>query len=142
MDNSGSPKPFDDVARPENIPASPSARPVIVGNQTVQSDPMMSSNQVNANTSSQPSIPVIPPRGIQVQATESTTTPTTPVQSNINIDQSIAQPQPTAEPLHKLNHETAVFSQISKPKKRIFLIFFILIVIMAAVIAGAYLISS
>jgi hypothetical protein len=35
------PRRFDDVARPGEVPASPSSKPVIVGNKTVQNDPMM-----------------------------------------------------------------------------------------------------
>lgn len=120
MDDVKAPTPrrFDDVARPGATPAAPSANPVIVGNQTLQADPMMSVAQPTPTPA--PSIPVIPPRG----ASESPTPTSEPI--------STAVDSPSVEPLHKFTHDAPMFGEMkpkASPRKKLFVVLVVLLII-------------
>lgn len=128
---------FDDVARAEDVPALPSSKPVIAGNRTVQTDPMMSQTQATQTRSS--SIPVVPPQG---QETFSNKKPT--ISNDAKPEQSSSVPSegiaPAAEPLHKLSHEEAMFGQMKPVKSRgkKILIVTLTLLIMGAIGYGAW----
>lgn len=144
-------KNFDDVTRPGNIPAAPSSNPVIVGNQTIQTDPMMAAPRPYP---AQPSIPVQPPMSTRdtpvlpandnevLQSDPISQEPSTPIASSlgeISLSEETTQP-PSIESVHKITHDKAFYGQMKPPKSKFkkFLIFIFIVVIMAGISYGAW----
>lgn len=153
MDDVKPPKPrnFDDVTRPGSIPAAPSSNPVIVGNQTVQADPMMATTQPQP---SQPSISVQPPMSTReapiVPAAEAVASTMSAADGGpsqfvatslgeVSLAEETEQPQ-SIESIHKISHENAFFGQMKPPKSKFkkFLIFLLVLLVMAGVSYGAW----
>lgn len=145
------PRNFDDVTRPGSIPAAPSSNPVIVGNQTVQTDPMMAAVQPQ---SAPPTIPVQPPmstREMPINAstdetsntiessTQEAAQPDAAALGNTALTENVDQP-PTLESVHKISHDQAFFGQMKPPKSKFkkFLIFIFVLLIMGCIGYGAW----
>jgi len=121
------PRQFMDVTRPGNTAASASGKPVIVGNKTLQNDPMMTP-PAPAPQPVAPAIQVVPPLSTSPVAQ---TVPPKPAQQP-------AEAPAQGEPLHKLQHENAFFGHVGSHKKnKVWLIIFVFVVI--ALAAGGYL---
>lgn len=149
------PKRFDDVARPGDTPASASSIPVIVGNQTVQSDPMMTPTGSQSPQNAQPFIPVQPPmsaRNTPVDLTSGEAQDTggssdvsleseTKVSSDMTHDNN---DQVSLESVHKIRHENAFFGEMKPPMSRFkkVLIFILIVTIMGAIGFGAWYLSN
>lgn len=116
---------FDDVARPENVPANPSSRPVIVGNKPEIADPMVapegSQNLAITPEKDQPNVSADDQQVSSVQSTSEVakqpdvTSPSAVANASNQADTTNTN-MVSAHPDHKIRHDEAFFGHM-KPKK-------------------------
>lgn len=143
-------KSFDDVARPEDVPALPNSKPIITGNKPLQNDPMMAPTFTStidmppiqktdnvaqmSNDVDSPNIEAKPSQDTSVDTTttEIADSSVSSADSYSQSTENVAVIENSDQPPHKMHHDTPFFGEMKPVKSRAKKIMIFLLILLLA----------